>query len=132
MRRYLFVGLIGLGLFCGGIAAGYLYYEHRLVSVSYTTVYLDRNLTDAKSRFLVMKLIGENRTKDAYGMVETQMLGDVMIIDHWSKFEMTDRVCEEARALVRKVAEYYDTHPERRKAVVETIPALKNVFERAI
>ncbi len=74
-------------------------------------------LEDGTYDVLMMRLLAEGRTEDAYTLAEGRTLTAFQYFHYWPPFN--DQQAQRSRTFTANVVEFYKHYPERRKALAE-------------
>lgn len=128
MARPVVLALAGVALLAIGALGGFFFYQYRVMELSFSSIFLARELNAARENFLVMKSIADGNSDQAYVLAEGRVVSAMMTLN---AFPDTGQEAEEQKQefLTRLVA-FYDRYPER-STMLTHFPDLKAVLEVA-
>ena len=99
--------------------------EHRMLSELYSIPMIDKALTDAGTRAMLIEQIDSGHATDARQHLELQLDGDILTID--SLLDLSDaRTRDLAQKVFARIASYRVEHPNPRSD-----PKVRSILERA-
>jgi len=110
MKKFVFI--LGLLVVAAGLVAGgwWLGFRQRVLTEAYTIPTVDKHLTEASVKALILHQLASGRSDDAWHMLQLQLDGEILMVD--SLIDDADaRSRDLAQKVFARIASYRAEHP---------------------